>query len=137
MVIGWNKVFGIDGTNELNQLIKQNRIIVEAVLPHGWFERQTKALGKKWAQDFEGRMSVTHSIEPEYFEHGGQAFIFKNSMYLMAMNEEIVIEVRNSEIQKLILSMFHFIQDNSRKFDVNALLRELIKKADGEQAGTP
>lgn len=128
VVIGWNKVFGIEGTNELNRLIKQNRIIVEGIIPHGWFERQTKALGKKWAQDFEGRMSVTHSIDSEYFEHGGQVWIFKNSLYLVAMNEEIIIEVRNSEIQKLILEMFRFIQDNSRKFDVNALLRDLIAK---------
>jgi len=46
----------------------------------------------------------------------------------MAMNEEIIIEVRNSEIQKLILSMFRFIQDNSKKFDVNERLRKLVKK---------
>lgn len=45
----------------------------------------------------------------------------------MTMNEETVIEVRNSEIQKLVLSMFHFIQDNSRKFDVNAQLRKLLR----------
>jgi hypothetical protein len=46
----------------------------------------------------------------------------------MVMNEETAIEVCNSEIQKLILSVFRFIQDHSRKFDVNALLRELIVK---------
>ena len=126
VVIGWNKIFGIEGTNELNRDIKKNRIIMEGILPYGWFERQTKLLGKKWAEDFEGRAAVTHEIDEEYFDHGGQIFIFRNSLYLMAMNEEIIIEVRNSEIQKLILSMFCFIQDNSRKIDVNRILRELI-----------
>lgn len=126
--VGWDKVFGIEKTNELNRLIKKNNLIIEAILPQGWFERQTKTLGKKWAQDFEGRMSVTHSIKAEYFEHGGQLWVFKNSLYLIAMNEEIVIEVQNSEIQKLILSMFNFIQDNSHKSDINAILRNLIDK---------
>jgi predicted transcriptional regulator len=128
VVIGWNKVFGIEGTNELNRFIKKNRIIVEGIVPFGWFERQTKALGVKWARDFEGRMAINHEIGEEYFEHGGQIWMFKNSVYFVAMNEEIVVEMRNSEIQKLILAMFIFIQDNSRKFDVNARLRELIEK---------
>lgn len=60
----------------------------------------------------------------------------QESLYLIAMREEIIIEVRNSEIQKLILSMFRFMQDHSKKIDVNALLRALIKKADAEQSGT-
>ena len=128
ITIGWNKVFGIEGTNELNRLIKKNRIITEPILPFGWFERQSKIMGKKWLKDFEGRMAVTHEIDEEYFQHAGQIWMFKNSLYLVAMNEEIVIEVRNSEIQKLVLSMFIFIQDNSRKFDVNERLRNLIKK---------
>ncbi|MCA9355546.1 hypothetical protein KC865_03280 [Candidatus Kaiserbacteria bacterium] len=46
----------------------------------------------------------------------------------MAIEEEIVIEVRNSDIQRLLLSMFKFMQDHSRKIDVNALLRDLIAK---------
>lgn len=124
--IGWEKVFGVQETNELNKAIKKNSIITEGIIPKGWFERQVKLFGRKWAEDFEGRAAITHEIDEEYFRHGGQIWIFKNSLYLVAMNEEIVIEVRNSEIQKLILSMFRFIQDNSRKFDVNARLRELI-----------
>ncbi len=125
---GWNKIFGVEGTNEINRSIKKNGIIVECILPSGWFERQAKLFDKKWAKDFVGRSAVTHEIDEEYFQNAGQIFIFKNSLYLIAMKEEIIIEIKNSEIQKLILSMFHFIQDNSRKIDVNAILRELIKE---------
>ena len=128
VVIGWNKVFGVEGTNELNRFIKQNQIIVEGIVPLGWFERQSKIMGQSWLKDFEGRMAINHEISEEYFDHGGQIWMFKNSIYFVAMNEEVVIEVRNSEIQKLIAAMFAFIQDNSRKFDVNARLRQLIAK---------
>ncbi len=128
VAIGWNKVFGVEGTNELNRFIKQNRIIVEVIMPFGFFERQIKIMGPSWARDFEGRMAINHEIGEEYFDHGGQIWMFKNSVYFVAMNEEIIIEVRNSEIQRLIMAMFSFIQDNSRKFDVNARLREFIEK---------
>lgn len=121
-------MFGVEGTNELNRFIRKNKIITEGIIPHGWFERQIKLLGRKWAQDFEGRMAITHTIDEEYFKHGGQIWMFKEILYLIAMNEEIIIEVRNSEIQKLVLSMFSFIQDNSEKIDTNELLRKLIDK---------
>lgn len=124
--IGWNKIFGVEGINEINQLIKKNRIITEGIIPEGWFERQFKLLGEEWAEEFVGRAAITHEIEERYFKHGGQVFVFKDSLYLIAMNEEIIIEIRNSEIQKLILAMFRFIEDNSKKIDVNSVLRQLI-----------
>lgn len=46
----------------------------------------------------------------------------------MALSEEVVIEVKNSEIQKMILAFFTFMQEHSRTIDANALLRDLIEK---------
>ncbi len=128
VALGWNKIFGGKGIDELNRSLKKNRFISELIVPTDFFRRQTKLLGQQWAKDFEGRTAITHEIDEEYFQNAGQIFIFKNSLYLIAMNEKIIIEVRNSEIQKLVLSMFKFIQDHSRKIDVNAILRELIKE---------
>jgi len=124
----WNDVVGLEKINEANRLIKKNNIITEMIFPFGFLEKQGPFLGKKWMEDFGDRAAITHEISEEYFNHSGQIWSFKDSLYLIAMKEEIVIEVRNSEIQKLILSMFKFIQDNSRKIDVNTILRELIKK---------
>ena len=53
------------------------------------------------------------------------------TIFLMALNEELVIKIRNSEIQKMILSIFEFMQDNSHVVDANELLRTLI--AEGEK----
>jgi len=127
--IQWNKVFSVAETNRFNRNIKKNQIIVHAVLPQGWFERQTKALGEEWAQDFEGRTTRVSVIDPEYFKHAAQLWVFKESVYLISLSEEIMIEVRNSEIQKMILSLFRFVDDNSRTVDANALLRSIIKGA--------
>jgi Sugar-specific transcriptional regulator TrmB len=122
----WNNMFPLQETNRFNRALKKNNIIAEMVLQDGLLERQTRELGVSWAKDFEGRTARANAIDAEYFAHGGQVFIFKQSIYLMALGEELVIEIRNSEIQKMLLSFFKFIEDNSRVIDANALLRNII-----------
>lgn len=124
---GWDQVFGQEAINDLNKAMKKNNLISEIITPYGFFERQVQIQGAEWGKHFSGRAAISHEIDEEYFEHAGQVWIFKHSLYLIAMHEEVIIEIRNSETQKLIHEMFRFIQDNSRKFDVNARLRELIE----------
>jgi DNA-binding transcriptional ArsR family regulator len=126
--IGWNKLFSVEETNTFNRAVKKNGIIVEAILPDGWFERETRNLGVAWAKDFEGRTTRTHIVDEQYFKHGGQLYLFKDVIYLNAHNEELVIEIRNSDIQKMLMAFFRFMQDHSRSIDVNDLLRTLIKR---------
>lgn len=125
----WHKVFTVAETNRINRDIKQNRVITEAVLPEGWLEEQTNTLGIGWAKDFEGRTARVNVIDPKYFRHGGQCWIFSDSLYLFSLSEELIIEIRNSEIQKMILATLGFMQDNSRVIDANELLRTLITES--------
>ena len=125
---GWREIYSEVEMQKWNQAVKDNKIITEMIFPQGLFERQFPIHGEKWAKSFADRMAVTNEIDEEYFQHGGQIFIFKKSLYLIAPNEEIIIEIRNSEIQKLIKSMFRYIQDTSIKFDVNEKLRSLMNK---------
>jgi hypothetical protein len=122
----WNKLFPLEATNRFNRALKKNGIIAEMVMQDGILERQTRKLGVSWARDFEGRTARLNVIDADYFAHGGQVFIFKQSIYLMALGEELVIEIRNSEIQRMILSFFKYIQDTSPVVDANALLRGVI-----------
>jgi len=130
----WNKLFSLQETNKFNRALKQNNIIAEAIIQEGVLERQTRELGVSWAKDFEGRTTRANVIDAEYFEYASQVFIFKQSIYLMALGEELVIEIRNSEIQKMLLAFIRFIQDNSRVIDANALLRSVIAEMEGSKA---
>ena len=122
----WNKIFSLQETNRFNRALKRNSIIAETIVQDGLLERQARELGVLWAKDFEGRTTRVNIIDTEYFTHGGQVFIFRQSIYLMALGEDLVIEIRNSEIQKMLLSFFKFMQDNSRVIDANSLLRTVI-----------
>lgn len=124
----WEKIMGLEGINEFNRLVKKNEMITELISPEGWFQNEFARLGEAWAKEFIGRAAIANEIDGSYFNHHGQIWMFKNSVYLISMNEELVIEIRNSEIQKLVRSFYDFIQDNSRKYDVNSRLRELLDK---------
>lgn len=132
----WNRMFSLQETNRFNRALKRNNIIAETIVQEGVLERQARELGVSWAKDFEGRTTRVNVIGGEYFAHGAQIFIFKQSMYLMALGEDLVIEIRNSEIQKMLLTFFKFIQDNSRVIDANALLRTAIAEIDGKSKST-
>lgn len=122
----WNKIFSLQETNRFNRALKNNNIIAETIIEDGFLERETKRLGVSWAKDFEGRTTRVNVIDAEYFAYGAQVWIFKQSIYLMALGEEIVIEIRNSEIQRMLLTFIKFMQDNSRVIDANELLRNII-----------
>lgn len=122
----WNKIFSLQETNRFNRALKKNNIIAETIIQEGFLERETRRLGVSWAKDFEGRTTRVNAIDSEYFAYGAQVWMFKQSIYLMALGEELVIEIRNSEIQKMLLTFLKFMQDNSRVIDANELLRTVI-----------
>jgi len=129
---GWDTVVGKDKINEFNYAIGKNGIITEAVLPPRWFENHISNLsdkeGLKWAKGFLDRAFAAYQIENEYLNHAGQIFIFKNSLYLMSMNEALVIEIRNSELQKMIKQIFSFVEDHAERIHVNKSVDAIIEK---------
>ncbi len=123
---GWLQIFTPDEINEFNRIIKKNGIISELVAPEGWIEKHYAAMGNTWAKDYEGRASSAVYLPQTYFEHSAQIFAFKDAMYLLALNDKMVIEIRHSDIQKMILGMYSFMKASGKPIDVNRRLRELM-----------
>lgn len=124
----WMTVMDVDGIGIINRTIKKNSLITELVAPEKWVEEHFKAMGKEWAADYEGRTASTVYIEKKYFDHEAQLFGFKDALYLLALGDQLIIEIRHSAIQKMILSMYAFMKDHGEKVDANRLLRELMEK---------
>lgn len=127
---GWDEVVGQEGINDFNEYLKKNDILTKIVLPFGWFEDQANRLGPKaavaWVKGFIDRAHSAVQVDEKYFDHGGQIFIFRNSLYLMSLNEALVVEIRNSELKKLITQMFAFMEDNANRFNMNEQAQKLI-----------
>lgn len=124
----WMTVMDVDGIGIINRTIKKNSLITELIAPEKWIEEHFKAMGKEWAVDYEGRTASTVYVEKKYFDHGAQLFGFKDALYLLALGDQLIIEIRHSAIQKMILSMYAFMKDHGEKVDANRLLRELMEK---------
>lgn len=127
---GWDAVVGTQKINEFNHNIRKNGIVTEAILPYDWFEDHIRELGNKegiiWAKGFTERAFAAYEIDRDYFNHAGQIFMFKDSLYLMAMNEALVVEIRNSELQKMIKQMFSFIEEHADRLNVSERLEPII-----------
>lgn len=124
----WKKLLGVETINEINRDIKANGMINQAIVPVGHFTKVIHTMGEEWARNFEGRAYRVNEIDEEYFNHSAEIFLFKDSVYLLSMSESLVIEIKNSEIQKMILSLLHYVQNTSRVIDGNEMLRNLLAK---------
>jgi DNA-binding MarR family transcriptional regulator len=129
---GWDTMLGKEKINEFNDDVKKNGILTESIIPEGWFEENIKRIGEEeglvWIQGFIDRALATYQVDKKYFNHAGQIFMFKSSLYLMSMNEGLVVEIRNSELQRMIKLMFSFIEDHAERIDVNSMLKQRIGK---------
>lgn len=130
VIDSWNRVLGVKKINAFNRQIKEVGMITELITSQKWFEHQANFFGTEWSKDFEGRSTRVQNIDDKYLDYSSQIFIIKNRVYLVSMEDEVFIEIKNSEIAKLIISLSRFIQDHSSVFDPNALLREIIKKSE-------
>ncbi len=134
---GWEEVVGTQKINEFNSNIRDNAIITETILPYDWFEDHLRDLGNKegikWAKGFTERAFAAFEIDKDYFNHAGQIFMFKDSLYLMAMNEAIVIEIRHSELQKMIKQLFSYIEEHADRLNVSEKLGPIIAAMESEK----
>ena len=128
---GWLTIFTPEEMNEWNRIIKKNGIISELVAPEGWIEKHFEMMGVTWAKDYEGRTSSAVYLPEKYFQHSGQIFAFKDVMYLLALNDKMIIEIRHSDIQTMILAMYSFMKERGEVIDVNSRLRGLMEKGRG------
>jgi transposase len=123
---GWLTVLTPEDINEWNRMVKKNGIISELVAENDWIEKHYNVMGDTWAKDYEGRSSSAVYLPEKYFQHSGQIFAFKDVMYLLALNDKMIIEIRHSDIQKMVLAMYAFMKERGETVDVNKRLRELM-----------
>jgi len=122
----WFSIFTSEEISDINRLIKQRHLITEAILPTGWLKSMFQKYGTAWAKDYEGRTAATCYIDSEYFDNQCQLFAFKDAVYLIALKDQMIIELRHSDIQKMILAFYRFMRDHGRNVDLNGELRRLI-----------
>ncbi len=124
----WENILPVNVLNEINTNIKKNNILVHALLEKDWALETAKKFGYEWAKNFEGRTTSVHELSSEYMHYPTEIWLFKKSIYMFAPQEEIVIEIKNSEMVHMVKSLFSFIQHHTSGIDINRTLREVFGK---------
>jgi hypothetical protein len=101
---------------------------MHAILEKDWAVTTAKKFGIEWAKNFEGRTTSVHELAPDYMKYSTEIWLFKNSVYMFAPQEEIVVEIKNSDMVTMIKALFSFVQHNTRAIDINRALRGIIEK---------
>ena len=122
----WKGVFSLENINMINQKIIEKGLITEIVTSKDWFKRQIKIFGKSWAENFIGRTAQVHFINNTYLNYKSQIFIFENQVFLVSMEEELFIEIKNMSIAKMLISLIKFTEDHTSSVDVNKIISDLI-----------
>ena len=124
----WADEMSVPFINKINSLIKKNKIISEGVGAEGLIENFYTTFGKDWVEDYMGRMGRIHYIDPKYFSHSADIYIFKDATYLISIHDKLIIEIRHSDITIAITKLIHFIMDTTRPIDYAERIRKLIEK---------
>ncbi len=118
---GWLSMFTIEEGVALNALIKKNEHITDGIMEEHWFQTTMQEVGSEWANVYAQGATIAHIIPLEFIKHAGQIYLFKDTLYLLALDERIIIEVRNSEIVKMIKGMVEYIKEESKSLNLRAL----------------
>lgn len=117
-VKGWLETIGLNKILELNKNIKENNIVFERILPKSFINYLRPKLGEKWFDSYSGQATSTSLIDDEYFKSPAEVLIKGNSVYLIWMGKQKIIEVVSEDLAILFKSFFKYISDSNRKVKI-------------------
>jgi sugar-specific transcriptional regulator TrmB len=119
----YKELLGLRYVNSINRTIKDNKMIVEGIIANTWRKSAASNFDDEWLKDYTGRMANIHEIENTYFDHLGEIYIFGETVYLISLADELVIEVTHSHIAKAIKSLIRYVMDHTKTVDINQKVR--------------
>jgi hypothetical protein len=114
--------------SKINALIKQHKIIVEAVLDESFLRTAQTRTGTRWKKSYLGRMANTSIVPDAYLNFNADLFLFSRRALLINWHDEVAIDITNAEMLKLLGRLFDFMHASGRKVDTNALVRDALRK---------
>jgi hypothetical protein len=127
------EVFPFDRLVKLNQRIKDNGVIVEALLQEDFIPFyidlvNRKGLSvKKILKAFGGRAADTMYVPRQFINFDSEIIILPSSAYIFHWSKGVAIEVRNQETLGLLRDLFALAKSIGHKADQNEMVQEYLK----------
>ncbi len=129
---------------EINNFIKDNKIIVEAVLHENAFDHFFETLKKEQKtgreiqamfQSFADRVADTTYISKELLDFKAEIYIMGPVALILNWEEEVAVEIKNPDMVGMLKGFFEFIKHYGRKVDQNPMIAKLLEKFEVLESG--
>lgn len=108
--------------NTLNAGIKQNRIILEAIVSSSIAEL-SKSQKISWKQNMEGRTTGVTLVPDEMLNFDAEVLIFSDTVLITNWKKETCHVLEGADMVRLFVTLFGSLQGLGKHFDSNAFLR--------------
>ncbi len=123
------QAIGMERVIRINNLIKDNNIIIEAVLGKR-FTKLGEEYGQEWKESYVGRAAAITIVPEEYLNLGVDIYVFHNSLLVIHWKERSMIEIIHPEIVNTFRKLIQSFARLGRKVDINALVSRNATEAE-------
>lgn len=116
-----------------NELIKENQIIVEAIMREDVFtnymnlHKDDPKLQKQIIESFIGRMNDTTFVDNRFLNNNSDLLIGIDGAYLMNWQSEVGIKIQDKDMIALLKELFDLARGYGKKIDLNDYMKEQLR----------
>ncbi len=120
----------------INQKIKKNKIIMEAIMKEDGFPTYMKlyanqpAVQKAIIKSFIGRAADTVLVDNQFLNSNAELIMTPHFACLMNWEKEVGIKIENKDMVDFLLELFKLAKGYGKKFDFNLYMKRWLEKVD-------
>jgi len=111
---------------DFHKAFKKKGVIMEGVIGESTLDT-FKRLTTKELESHSERLVITHIVPDQFVDFDIDIIMYGNYVFIVNLEEENVIFIKNNSIVQTFKSLFSFIRDNSQKIDLNAYIKKIIE----------
>ncbi len=121
-----------DQVIRVNEIIRNNNLIIDAVIEHDAYENFRRANQSKrkflaLAKSFGDRMADYVSAPKGYMTDQVEMWIIKNTALFIDWREEVAIKIVDAHMAHFLKDMYLLTKEHGKKIDHNQAIREVAK----------
>jgi len=115
---------------QINASVKQNRLIIEAILPESVKEiyRAMAAKDPSLLSTVAGRTTAVHLVPDPLLQFNADMILGPRIAIFANWAEEVAVLIRNPEFIKLLSNLYDLLAQTGKSFDQNAFVAKLIEE---------
>ncbi len=122
-----------DHVIQVNDIIKNNHLIIEGIIEEGSYARFKNANKNKkkfasLAKSFENRMADYAYAPKGYLTDQVEMWLIKNTVIFLNWQEEVAIKISDAHVAHFLKDMFLITKEQGKRIDHNQSIRKILEE---------